>query len=76
MDRRAAELSINVIVIAVLALVTLLILILIFKEQIGHSVRQFFSIQDKTDKCIENPNDPDCQKFLGINTNRELSPGG
>ena len=71
MDKKAAELTMNVIIIAVLALVVLLVLLFVFKDQIGKAVFGYNRVQNNTNVCLDKPNDPECKNFLGIQT----SPG-
>jgi len=63
MNKRAAELTMNAIVLAALALLVLIVLAFVFKEQIGGASKQYTAASAKTGSCLENPQGKDCDMF-------------
>lgn len=64
MDKKGAELSINIMIIVILGLLVLIVMAFIFKDQIGKSTKSYGSITEKTDKCLQNPTSTECKDYL------------
>lgn len=69
MDKKGAELTLNIIVVAVILLMVLVIVIFFFTNQLGNQGEIIGQGNQQTANCIENPNHPDCTLLDGLRGN-------
>lgn len=68
MNKKAAELTMNAIIIAALALIILVVLVFIFKGQMTNTSNQYSDASKQTSECLKDPTSSACDLFKGTPT--------